>query len=119
MNESLSIERRVRRRWTRKQIAKILLDHQRSGLTLSAFARKRRLCYGSLLRWRAWERQGVPVGKSSDLEADPQFVPVKLENEGMSGDYVLSWPNGRCLKIPLQFEAGSLQRLLGVLEGGI
>jgi hypothetical protein len=34
----------------------------------------------------------------------------------LSGDYVLSWPTGRSLKIPPQFETGSLRRLLCVLE---
>jgi hypothetical protein len=41
---------------------------------------------------------------------------VKIESEEWSGDYVLSWPAGRSLKIPAQFEADSLQRLLTVLE---
>jgi hypothetical protein len=53
---------------------------------------------------------------SSNLEADPRFVPVELESEGVSGDYVLSWPAGRSLKIPPQFETDSLRRLLSVLE---
>jgi len=51
-----------------------------------------------------------------DLEADPRFVPVKVEGEVLSGDYVLSWAGGRSLKIPPQFETDSLRRLLGVLE---
>jgi hypothetical protein len=41
---------------------------------------------------------------------------VKIESEELSGDYVLSWPDGRSLKIPARFEADSLQRLLTVLE---
>jgi hypothetical protein len=53
---------------------------------------------------------------SCNLEADPGFVPVKIESEGLSGDYVLSWPAGRCLKIPRQFDTDSLRRLLSVLE---
>ena len=52
-----------------------------------------------------------------DTEGDPQFVPVKIESEGLSGEYVLSWPGGRSLKIPLQFETDSLRQLLMVLEG--
>jgi len=47
---------------------------------------------------------------------DPRFVPVKIEREELSGDYVLSWPAGRTLRIPARFEADSLQRLLAVLE---
>jgi hypothetical protein len=41
---------------------------------------------------------------------------VKIEGEVLGGDYVLSWPAGRSLKIPRRFETDSLRRLLGVLE---
>jgi len=52
-----------------------------------------------------------------DTEADPRFVPVKIEGEVLGGEYVLSWATGRSLKIPRQFEMDSLRRLLTVLEG--
>ena len=52
----------------------------------------------------------------SDLGADPRFVPVKIESQELNGDYVLSWPAGRSLKIPQHFETDSLRRLLTVLE---
>ena len=100
-----------------KEKAEILKEYQRSGLSLLGFARKRGLCYASLLRWRARQRQGASVLVPPDAEANPRFVPVKLQSEGMSGDYVLSWAGGRSLKIPLQFETDSLRRLLTVLEG--
>jgi hypothetical protein len=106
----------ARRHRTPKEIAGILRDHRRSGLSLLAFARKEGLCYASLLRWRSRPRKGAKVLVSCDLGADPGFVPVKIESEGLSGDYVLSWPAGRSLKIPRQFEADVLRRLLSVLE---
>ena len=106
----------ARRHRTDKEIAGILRDHRRSGLSLLAFAGKEGLCYASLLRWRSRPRQGANVLASCDLKADPGFVPVKIESEGLSGDYVLSWPAGRSLKIPRQFETDSLRRLLSVLE---
>lgn len=49
-------------------------------------------------------------------EAGPRFVPVRIESEVLSGDYILSWPAGRCLKIPPEFESDSLRRLLDLLE---
>jgi hypothetical protein len=51
------------------------------------------------------------------MGADPGFVAVKIQSEEASGDYVLSWPGGRFLKIPQQFQTDSLRRLLSVLEG--
>ena len=101
---------------THKEIAGILRDHRRSGLSLLAFARREGLCYASLMRWRSRQRKGTNALVSSNLGADPRFVPVKIESEGLSGDYVLSWPAGRSLKIPPQFETDSLRRLLSVLE---
>ena len=94
----------------------ILRAHVRSGLSLLAFARRRGLCYASLLRWRTRQHAGANVLVSPDTGGDPRFVPVKIEGEVLSGDYVLSWAGGRSLKIPWQFDAQSLRRLLAVLE---
>ena len=102
---------------TPKEKAGILGEQQSSGLSLLAFARKGGLCYASLLRWRALQRQGAHVLVPPDTEADPRFVAVKIESEVLRGDYVLSWAGGRSLKIPLQFDPESLHRLLAVLEG--
>jgi transposase-like protein len=112
-----SQSRTLRRHRTPNEKAELLREHQRSGLSLLAFARKRGLCYASLLRWRTRQRQGTKVPVAPDAGSDPRFVPVKIESEVLSGEYVLSWPGGRSLKIPLQFETDSLRRLLAVLEG--
>ena len=110
------IIRTAQRQRTDKEIAGIFKDHRRSGLSLLAFARKEGLCYASLLRWRSRPPNGAKAPVACALEADPGFIPVKLQSEGLSGDYVLSWPAGRSLKIPRQFETDSLRRLLSVLE---
>jgi hypothetical protein len=106
----------ARRHRTPKEIAGILRDHRRSGLSLLGFARKEGLCYASLLRWRSRQRKEAKVLVPPEPQADPRFVPVKIEGEELGGDYVLSWPAGRSLKIPRQFEPDSLRRLLSVLE---
>ena len=109
--------RPTRRHRTPKEKAGILREHRRSGLSLLAFARTHGLCYASLLRWRSQQRKGANVLVSSDTQVDPRFVSVKIEDEVLSGDYVLNWPCGRSLKIPWQFPTDSLRRLLTVLEG--
>ena len=106
----------AQRRRTTKEKVEFLREHRRSGLSLLAFARKHGLCYASLLRWRSRQRQGAKVLVVPDTGADPRFVPVKIQSEVLSGDYVLSWAGGRSLKIPPQFETDSLRRLLAVLE---
>lgn len=110
------IIRPSRRHRTAQEIAGIFEDHRRSGLSLLAFARKEGLCYASLLRWSSRPSKGADVLVSSGLGADPGFVPIKLESEGASGDYVLSLAGGGFLRIPPQFETDSLRRLLRVLE---
>jgi transposase-like protein len=113
----LSQTRSTRRHFTTKEKAEILREHRRSGLSLLAFAGKNGLCYSSLLRWRVRPGNGVHALVPTNPEADPRFVPVKIEGEGLGGEYVLSWAGGRSLKIPRQFETESLRRLLTVLEG--
>ena len=102
---------------TPKEKAEILKEHRGSGLSLLAFAQKRGLCYSSLLRWRCRQSNRANVVTPAAPQADPQFVPVSIEAEAVGGEYVLSWPCGRSLKIPRQFETDSLRRLLTVLEG--
>ena len=105
------------RRRTPDEIAHLLDDHRQSGLSLLAFARQRQLCYSSLLRWRRRQPQ-LPHASAAVPEAHPAFVPVQIEAGTWSSDYVLGWPSGRSLRIPPQFDAASLRRLLGVLEEG-
>ena len=61
--------------------------------------------------------KGAKAPVVADPEVDPGFVPVRIQSEEPSGDYLLSWPSGRALKIPGRFDRDSLRRLLSVLEG--
>ena len=117
MKRQSSQSRTTQRHRTPKEKAEILREHRRSGLSLLAFAGKHGLCYTSLLRWRCRQGNGTNVLVPPDTDADPRFVPVKIESEVLGGDYVLSWATGRSLKIPRRFETDSLRRLLTVLEG--
>lgn len=116
MKRQASQARTGRRRRTPQEQAGILREHRRSGLSLLAFAREHGLCYASLLRWRSRQGKGTSRRVAPDPQADPGFVPVKVEGGGWSGDYVLSWSGGRSLRIPRQFETDALRRLLSVLE---
>ena len=96
--------------------ARILRAQRRSGLSLLAFAGKHGLCYSSLLRWRSRQDSRAKEVRLADPAANPRFVPVRLEGEAPGEEYVLSWPCGRSLKIPRQFQRDCLRRLLSVLE---
>jgi hypothetical protein len=106
-----------RRHRTAKEIVALLKEHRRSGLSLLAFARMRQLCYTTLLRWRSRQGKGANALVAPDTGASPRFVPVQIQGEALSGDYVLGLPGGRSLRIPPRFETDSLRRLLEVLEG--
>ena len=117
MKRRISKSDAPQRHRTSKEKVEILREQRRSGLSLLAFARKHGLCYASLLRWRSRQPKGTRVLAPPEAAADPRFVPVKIEREVLSEDYVVSWAGGRSLKVPQQFEPDSLRRLLAVLEG--
>ena len=117
MKRQSSQSRITRRHRTPKEKAEIFRAHRRSGLSLLAFAGKHGLCYASLLRWRSRQRKGANAQVPPDTGEDPRFVPVQIQSEALTGDYILGWPGGRSLRIPPRFEADSLRRLLDVLEG--
>jgi len=107
----------TQRHRTLKEKAAILKAHRRSGLSLLAFAGKHGLCYSSLLRWRCRQDNQANAETPAGPRAGPRFLPVQLEGEAPAEEYVLSWPSGRSLKIPRQFQRDSLLRLLSVLDG--
>ena len=116
MKNHLSHVGPVGRRWAAKEIATILREYRRSGLSLLAFARKHQLCYTTLLRWRNCRPKRAR--SATPLRAGPGFIPIQIDSGSLSSDYVLSWPGGRSLRIPPRFDAQGLRQLLEVLEEG-
>ncbi len=105
-----------------------LVDEWReSGLTQTAFCRGRGVAVASF-RWWKW-KLGLPgrppaEGRVQDRPAGalPAFVPVRIvepevRRGGSPGDgFELELPGGRVLRVPVDFEAESLARLLAVIE---
>ena len=88
----------------------MLEDYGRSGLSLLAFAQAQDLCYASLRRWR-----DLP-GAARATARGPRFVPVAVAEAASDGEFTVSWPGGRSLRIPGGFDPDQLRRLLAVLE---
>ena len=103
------------RRRTAEEIRSILQWHERSGLSLLAFARQQGLCYATLRRWRAVREEAAPGPELSPQAAHPQFVAVELEPAARPGEFILEWSAGRSLRIPAGFAPDQLRRLLDVL----
>ncbi len=123
MKGTTPLARRSGRRRTADEIRSILDWQRESGLSLLAFARKQGLCYASLRRWRALH--GALTARAVTTEAssgsgrpeleDPAFVPVELDAETPTRDFILEWSSGRSLRIPAGFNPDQLRRLLDVL----
>ena len=96
----------------------ILRRYQRSGLTVRAFCREHGLAVRTFYGWRLALAQGegttapfVPV----QIVADPQAVPAaSATGTGLE----LALGGKRLLRIGPGFDAGTLRRLLAVLEEG-
>lgn len=108
-------------------------EWRESGLTQEAFCRERGVAVASF-RWWKW-KLGLP-GRSGSREGGPDvsrrkpeasvsaFVPVRIVEGGRRGATVargsgfeLELPGGLRLRVPGDFEAESLARLLSVVEG--
>lgn len=119
----LSSERQV---WWRGLVE----QWRESGLTQEAFCRERRVSVASL-RWWKW-RLGLPGRPRAEGDAGagkpqgpaPAFVPVRIIGAAArraavadGAAFELELPGGWRLRVPEDFEAESLARLLAVVEG--
>jgi hypothetical protein len=87
----------------------IFADHRRSGLTISAFCRSRKLCKSNFHRWRNILEPLDPP------EPKPSFVPVRVVPEAIV-EVIL--PSGIQLRVPLGAEVSqvaSLAQALGAM----
>lgn len=100
-----------------------------SGEDLAKFCRYHGV-YPPTLRWWQWRLRGLchepgRSGRATRAAVQPvalQFAELRVA-EAASGTkaaegFELRWPDGLTLAIPLQFDEGSLRRLLEVLEVG-
>lgn len=107
--------------WNRK-----ISQQARSGLTHREFCRKHDL---SLHQFRGWKyrnrprrigrrpRPGAPAA-TPQVPAAPAFLPLRLVGPGLCGGGALELllAPGRILRIPSDFDAATLRRVLGALE---
>lgn len=118
----------------REGVWRELVDEWReSGLTQEAFCRERGVAVASF-RWWKWKlglpgRSGSREGGPSALRREPEaslsaFVPVRIVEGGRrvatvprGSAFELELPGGWRLRVPGDFEAESLARLLSVVEG--
>ena len=108
------------RRRSRAQWRQLVEGWAGSGLTQQGYCDRHGISLGSLQRWRRIFREQRDTGTIGE-QARPsraQLVPVKLLHEATAArqPLMLLLPDGLRIEIPGDFDAPSLQRLLGVLR---
>ncbi len=93
-----------------------LFDEQkRSGLSLKKLAAREGIPYTTLMYWR--KRFQTAPKKSAAPPSAPQLLPVKIKAAASSSEaFELQTPSGFTLRIPSDFCATTLQRILEALK---
>ena len=93
----------------------IFAEQRRSGLSITAFCRSRRIVKSSFHRWRnTLERHDRPHAKP---QPKPSFVPVRVVAEAVAVPVIeVILPSGIQLRVPLHADASQVSRLAHALE---
>lgn len=106
----------------------ILQECERSGLSQRAFCRQRKINAGTLAWWKRQLRRGDVVRPGSTQRgADGRarrrssaarggFVEVRLGDGAKAGGYEVVVSDGRVIRVPGDFDAQSLSRLIAAVE---
>ena len=98
-----------------RQMSKLLLGWERSGVSLREFCLSRRVNYNTMAWWRRQLQQRERVDQSSSYRTElVEITPSALA--APSGSFELSLPNGITLRVPMRFEVGALGELLELVR---
>jgi transposase-like protein len=103
----------MRRYWRAADAEEVMAAWRRSGESVAAFARQQGVSAVRLLRWRARLK----------AEAPPTFQPVRVvadrgpNRPGASEPLMLEVRGGRRIRVPEDFDAQHLERLVRTVEG--
>jgi len=119
--------------WKESDAVRVVGELEQSGLTIAEFARRHGESAQRLKRWR--KRLGLPprrkVSKPKPNTTPPiTLLPVRIREQAPAAapdpvtcaaavrpsPFELLLGNGRTLRVPVDFDAVALSRLLGVLE---
>ena len=109
----------LRRRRSRSEIEALVAEFEASGLLRAAFCQQRGLAVGTLDKYRQRVHGGPQGGGGA-------FVPVEVvpstarEVNGVArrdGALVVELRRGRRIEVCRGFDAGTLERLLSILDG--
>jgi transposase-like protein len=112
----------VSRRRSAEEWQQLLMELAESGESVERFCRRFGL-HPPTLRWWRWklaDGEGATESRAAAASRPPQFTEIRWPEPVMAGGrsvgFELRWSDGLTLRIPSEFDEGSLRRLLGVLE---
>src|ERR1700686_1911968 len=115
MSESVGIA--VRRRRSRVEAERLVLEFEQSGLTRQAFCAQHGLSVGTLDRYREHRRPVAPAAASRMLPVEIVASVVPAPSAEMSREALwVELGNGRRIAVAQGFDAPTLERLVAVLE---
>jgi hypothetical protein len=111
------------------QWRRLLRQWRRGGQTVRDFCRERQVSEPSFYSWRrtiaqrdrqAHGKRRQPFARRDERTEQgkkaPLFVPVRVTPTPMAPAFELVLGNGRLVRVPSGFDAGTLRQLLAVLE---
>lgn len=108
----------LRRRRSRAEAAALVAEFEASGLRREAFCRQRGLSVAALDKYRRRMHQGQPSSNGSMLPVEVVWSTGQNANRaaGSDGVLVVELRGGRRIEVGCGFDAGTLERLLTVLD---
>lgn len=114
----MSEEGVVRRRRSRAEAEALVAEFEASGLMREAFCRQRGLAVGTLDKYRQRVRGGwrSVAGAMLPVEVIGSSVQSASRDSGLDSVLVVESRSGRRIEVRREFDAGTLERLLTVLD---
>ena len=105
------------RRITRDELPALLLDLDRSGLSIAAFARSRGVRPSPLYRARQQLTQDAIPSPTTSPSKAADLIPIRVIDRGRASaaSFTVEFASGTKLIVPPDFDAASLRSLLEVL----
>lgn len=92
----------------------VLRDWRRSGLSRAAFCRRRGIRYSSLSYWK---QRLDAASRPASGSGRGRFVEVAVQPMARMAGYEIVLCGGRVVRVPPDFEIGSVARLIAAVEG--
>jgi hypothetical protein len=108
----------MRRRRTRAEVEALVAEFEASGLMREAFCQERGLAVGTLDKYRRRVQKGPQSSGGSMLPVEVVWSTGQNPNmdAGRDGVLVVELRGGRRIEVCRGFDAGTLERLLTVLD---